>query len=218
MVKGRQDFAPQEVESILSWAEDNLVTINLTKTKEMVVRGKVESPLPSIISDIKQEPSLKLLGVYFHSDPTNWDQQFDNLLSKAGRGMHILRVCKKYGYSLDYLQYLLHSLIISLFTYGISVWSTATYDKYLSRIDKFQKRAFRFGFLKEVMPVACLLETSDRNLWKGITSSTESPLADFLPSKARPLRNRGHTYILPQIRTERFKRCFISRCIFNYYI
>ena len=121
MVKGKQDCAPQEVESILSWAEDNLMTINLTKTKEMVVRGKVERPLPSNIFDIKQEPSLKLLGVYFHSDPTNWDQQFDNLLIKAGRRMHILRVCKKYGYSLDYLHYLFHSLIISLFIYGISV-------------------------------------------------------------------------------------------------
>ena len=56
--KGKADFAPQEVESILSWAEDNLVTINLTKTNEIVVRGKVERPLPSInIFYIKQEPS-----------------------------------------------------------------------------------------------------------------------------------------------------------------
>ena len=137
------------------------MTINLIKTKEMVVRGKVGRPLPSFIFYIKQESSLKHLGVYFHSGPTNWYQQFDNLLSKAGRRMHILRVCKKYGYSLDYLYYLFHSLIISLFTYGISVWGTATCDKYLSGIDKFQKRAVRFGFLKEVTPVACLLETSD---------------------------------------------------------
>ena len=135
----------------------------------MVVRGKVERPLPSIIFYIKQESSLKLLAVYFHSDPINWDQQFDNLLSKAGRRMHILRVCKKYGYSLDYLHYLFHRLIISLFTYGISVWGTATYNKYLSRIDKFQKRAVRFGFLKKVTPAANLLETSNRKLWKGIT-------------------------------------------------
>ena len=36
----------QEVQNILSWAQDNLMTINLTKTKEMVVKGKVEGPLP----------------------------------------------------------------------------------------------------------------------------------------------------------------------------
>ena len=103
MVKGRHPLCPhpQEVESVRSWAEDNLVTINLTKTKEMVVRGKTEKPLPSIIFYIERESLFKPLGVYFHSDSTNWDQQFDNLLSnyKAGRRMHILRVCKKYGYS-----------------------------------------------------------------------------------------------------------------------
>ena len=64
--------------------------------------------------------------------------------------MHILRVCKKYGYSLDSLHHLFHSLIILIFSYGISVWGVASYDKHLSKIDKFQKRAVRFGFLKEV--------------------------------------------------------------------
>ena len=46
LVKGIQDQAPQEVQNILSWTQDNLMTINLTKTKEMVVKGKVEGPLP----------------------------------------------------------------------------------------------------------------------------------------------------------------------------
>ena len=46
LVKGIQNQAPQEVQNILSWTQDNLMTINLTKTKEMVVKGKVEGPLP----------------------------------------------------------------------------------------------------------------------------------------------------------------------------
>ena len=131
----------------------------------IVVRGKVKRPLPSIIFYIKQEPSLKLSS----TDPTNWEQQLDNLLSKTGSRMHILlknaqevfctkvnappsppparrmssmaSVCKRYGCSLDYLHYLFHSLIKSPFTYGISVLGTVTFEKYLSRIDKFHKRA-----------------------------------------------------------------------------
>ena len=134
--------------------------------------------------------------------------------------MHILRVCKKNGYSLDYLHYLFHSLIISLFAYGISVWGTAAYDKYLSGIDKFQKRAVRFAFFKEVSPVACLLETQTGSYGK---TSPAPPKARWLTSY-HPVK-LGHlgievikTYkiILPQIRTERFKRCFIYRCLFNY--
>ena len=95
--------------------------------------------------------------------------------------MHILRVCKKYGYVLDSLHHLFHSLIIPIFTYGILEWDVASYDKYLSKIDKFQKRAVRFGFLKEVSPVLSLLEASDNKFWKSITTSTEGPLVDRLP-------------------------------------
>ena len=78
--------------------------------------------------------------------------------------MHILRVCKKYGYSLNSLHHLFHSLIISLFPYGISVWGVASYDKYLSKIDKFQKREVGFGFFKEAALILSLLEASDNKL------------------------------------------------------
>ena len=74
------------------------------------------------------------------------------------------------------------------------VWNVANYDKYLSKIDKFQKRADRFGFLKEFSPVLSLIEASYNRLWNSITTSTEGPLVDLLkPSKTRLLRNRGHS-------------------------
>ena len=74
LVKGNQDQTPRAMENILSWARNNLMTINLTKTKEMVVKGKVERPLPSITFDIKQEVFFKLLGVYFLRNRTNWEK------------------------------------------------------------------------------------------------------------------------------------------------
>ena len=51
LVKGIQDQAPQEVQNILTWTQDNLMTINLTKTKEMVVKGPL--PLSLLISNSK---------------------------------------------------------------------------------------------------------------------------------------------------------------------
>ena len=71
--------------------------------------------------------------------------------------MHILRVCKKYGYTARLsTSPQFHTLIIPIFTYGISVWGVASYDTYLSKIDKFQKRTVRFGFLEEFSPVLSL--------------------------------------------------------------
>ena len=168
LVKGNQDQTPREVENILSWARNNLKTINLTKTKKMVVKGKVLRPLPTITFDIKQEVFHKLLGVYFRRNRTNGEKQIDSLLGIAGRRIHILRVCKKYGYSLDFLHHLFHNLIIPLFTYGISVWGVASYDKYLSKIGNFQKREVGFGFFKEAAPILSLLEASDNKLRKAL--------------------------------------------------
>lgn len=112
--------------------------------------------------------------------------------------MHILRLCKKYGYSLDSLHHLFHSLIIPLFIYGILVWGVASYVKYLSKIGKFQGRVVRFGFIKSQREPESR-EASDKKLWKSITNSTKGLLADLLvlpPGKTR-LPDRGHSYVLP---------------------
>ena len=101
LIKETHDQTLQEVENIPSWTQNNILTINLTKTNEMIVKGDVERPLLTVTFDIKQEVFLKILGVYFYSNPKDWEKQIDALLSKAGRRMHILRVCKKNGYSLD---------------------------------------------------------------------------------------------------------------------
>ena len=77
-------------------------------------------------------------------------------------------MCKKYGYSLDFLHHLFHSLIIPLFTYGISVWGVASYDKYLSKIDKFQKREVGFGLFKEASLILSPLEASDNKLQRAL--------------------------------------------------
>jgi len=116
--------------------------------------------------------------------------------------MQILLVCNKCGYGLDSLHHLFYSLIITILTYGISVWGVGSYDKYLSKNDKFQKRAVRLGFPKEVSPVLSPLEASDNKLWKSITTSTEGRLIDLIPpSKTRLLRNRGRSYVvIPQIK------------------
>ena len=133
------DSSHQEVASIKRWADDNLMKLNMKKTYEMVVKGKIRMPLPESVDGIAKKSKLKLLGVTVNEDPCNWDTQFENMLSKASSRLYILRVCKYYGYSLQELTLLFDSLIMSLFTYAIEVWACAYYSKYLSQIDRFCK-------------------------------------------------------------------------------
>ena len=67
-----------------------------------------------------------------HENPCNWDSHFQNMMDKANSRLHILRICKYYGYTLEELTILFHSLIMSVFTYAIEVWACAYGSKYLS--------------------------------------------------------------------------------------
>ena len=106
---------------------------------------------------------------------------------------------------------------MSLFLYGIEIWGAAYQGKYLDRIDKFFKRAFRFGYTSNLYAIAEVIRNRDCKLWNTITDTPSHPLYQLLPpKKQRFLRNRGHDFILPAVKTERFKRSFINRCLFNF--
>ena len=101
------------------------MSLNLGKTWEMLMKGKTEKDQRDPLQYIKRKSNLKLLGVTFEDNPTNWDTHFDYMLSKASSRLYILRVCKHYGFSVDYLDLLFKSLILSIFTYAIEVWGGA---------------------------------------------------------------------------------------------
>ena len=104
---------------------------------------------------------------------------------------------------------------MSLFSYGIEIWGTAHQGKYLDRIDKFFKRAFRFGYTNNPYAMAEVIRNRDCKLWNTITDTPSHPLYQLLPpKKQRFLRNRGHDFILSDVKTERFKRSFINRSLF----
>ena len=125
-----------EVQSIVEWTSINRMQLNFTKTWEMLPKGRSTKALPVSLASIERKPSLKLLRVTFQSDPCNWDLHLDNILSKAGSRLYILRVCKFYGLPLDHLYLLFTSLILPIFTYAVQVWGCAYYHKHLSRMHR----------------------------------------------------------------------------------
>ena len=77
------DGASEEVENIKVWAEENLMKLTLSKTKELVIKERTTLPPPKPIVTIKRVLYLKFLGVTFQDIPTNWNKQFDDLMEIA---------------------------------------------------------------------------------------------------------------------------------------
>ena len=101
--------------------------------------------------------------------------------------------------------------------YAIEVCGCAHYSKYHSQIDQLISRAYNYGYISERKSITDIINSRDRKLWNRITSNTVNALQDLLPNKrSRLLRSRGHEYVSPRIRTERFKRSFINRCLFKF--
>ena len=104
---------------------------------------------------------------------------------------------------------------MSLFTYCIRVWGVAAYTKYLIQIDRLLRRAFRFGYILHESSIQQFVKDRDVRLWKSVVSTSSHPLQDLLPPlKNRALRGRSHPYQIPRVNTERFKKCFVNRCLF----
>ena len=114
-VSSHQDHSFIEVNSIQHWAVRNRMKLNLTKTWEMVVHGRISIPLPPLVQGIKRKSWLKLLAIIFQENLSDRDLHVDNLLRKASSRLYILRVCKYFGYPKDQLTKLFDLLIMSLF-------------------------------------------------------------------------------------------------------
>ena len=104
------DESETEVQSFIEWSEKNCMQVNLTKTWELLLRGKTTRTPPEPLEIIGRKEKLKLLGVV------------DYLISKASSRLYILRICKYYGYTIENLDLLLQSLILSVFVYAIEAW------------------------------------------------------------------------------------------------
>ena len=111
-----------EIQSFIEWSEKNCIKVNLTKTWELLLRGKTSRMPPEPLEIIGRKEKLKLLGVTFEQVPVNWDTHIDYLLCKASSRLYILRICKYYGYTIENLDLLFQSLILSVFIYAIEVW------------------------------------------------------------------------------------------------
>ena len=90
--------------------------------------------------------------------------------------------------------------------------------KYLSGIDRLFKRAFKLGYYKELFLTENIIALKDKKLWeKNPYSNSTTALDDLLPPERTmvKLRKMRHNYSLPSVRTERFKRTFVNRCLFS---
>ncbi len=98
----------EEVHALTRWCQENHLSLNINKTKELVVdfRRQKREHIPIIIdrTPVERVSSFKFLGVTITEDLT-WSAHTDAVLKKAQQRLFFLRRLRKFGMS----PHILHS-------------------------------------------------------------------------------------------------------------
>uniref|UniRef100_A0A8K9XYQ4 Reverse transcriptase domain-containing protein n=1 Tax=Oncorhynchus mykiss TaxID=8022 RepID=A0A8K9XYQ4_ONCMY len=115
----------EEVRALGVWCQENNLTLNINKTKEMIVdfrKQQMEHP-PIHIDEtvVERVVSLKFLGVHI-TDKLNWSTHTDRIVKKAQQRLFNLRRLKKFGLSPTALTNFYRCTIESILSGCITAW------------------------------------------------------------------------------------------------
>ncbi len=111
----------EEVAQLAEWCGANNLSLNVSKTKEVVMDFRRPTPLTIDSSTVERVSSTKFLGVHIKKDLT-WTTNTTSLSKKAQQRLHFLCRLKRASLPLPILTTFYRGTIESMLTSCITVW------------------------------------------------------------------------------------------------
>ncbi|TWW64120.1 hypothetical protein D4764_03G0011280 [Takifugu flavidus] len=141
---GQEDEYRNRVESFVRWSRENLLQLNVTKTKEMVVDfSKSKSPpSPVCISgkEVEIVPSYRFLGVQL-DNKLEWSTNTDADYKKAMSRLYFLRRLRSFSVCSRMLHMFYQSVMASTIFFAAVCWGTGIKAKDTNGLNKLIKKA-----------------------------------------------------------------------------
>ena len=201
------DISSDLVNQFLGWTNDNAMSCNPSKCKELVICKKgVDGGSFEPVAGIPKCDQLTILGITFETNLVHVKIK----LIKANKCLHVLRCLRKEGYNQQELHHLFISLVLPNLTYGLSVYGASEAE--LTTVQAFLDRCFKRKFTLDTLDIRELMKTQDHRIFKNVLSDCNHPIYNLLPEiKDTNYNLRRDTVVKPLVRTTRFMNVFSNR-------
>ncbi len=187
----------EEVSTLTKWCQENHLSLNIDKTKELVVdfrrQSREHTPISIDKTPVERVNSFKFLGVHITEDLT-WSAHTDAVLKKAHQRLFFLRRLRKFGMSPSILRSFYTCTVESILTGCITAWfgnSTAGNRKALQRVVRTARHIVggELPSLQDIYTRRCIRKA--RRIIKD-SSHPSHRLLSLLPSgkRLRSIRSR----------------------------
>ncbi|KAI4893673.1 hypothetical protein NFI96_030505 [Prochilodus magdalenae] len=130
----------EEVSFLTHWCRENNLSLNVSKTKELIVdfrkQERVHTPITINGAAVERVSSLKFLGVHITEELT-WTEHTTRVVKKAQQRLYFLKRLKRFGMDPRILKTFYTCTLESILTGSITTWygsCTASEQKALQRV------------------------------------------------------------------------------------
>ena len=203
----------KEIKNLVQWAQRKDMEINIKKSK--VLRFCLNKVPYCQCLEIDEEfecvDKAKILGLVFQSD-CSFRNHGRRLISELRKLLYILRDLKLQKVSMDDIQLVFDSLIISRIRYGLSVYGSDYFT--LKKINVFLEKCFSKNYCSQHYDVFHLRHLEDQRNLRNILRNPNHPLFSYI-SSFRKDRSTRHDFkfVRPYVRTKAFHHAFCNRVL-----
>ena len=151
----------KEINNIFNWAKEKNMNINISKSN--TIRFSLNHrplckcrPLEHSIQPVEE---VKILGIMFQSD-CSFRKHVKALISRLRAILYMFKDLKLNNITIDEMDKVFHSLIISRIRYGLSVYGSDASS--LRKLDRFLQRCFEKKLCKSKIQIKHLLQIEDQ--------------------------------------------------------
>ena len=131
--------------------------------------------------------------------------------------MHLLKSLKHQGMPIEKLSVVAHSLIVSRILYALPAWGGFLSAELSGKLDALLRRLKRFGYIRDNLTFLELLDKTGEDLFNNIGRSQHRLHHLLLHLKSVDnLRERGHSFSLPDYNTNTYKKSFVLRSLYHF--